>query len=71
MNKYFDLFLEEVRLTYGKEIAEVCKNKLSSIKDVKDVNDVNEVKILGEAKKETGFDPKKSSLYAAGLRFNT
>lgn len=57
--KLFDLFLEEVRLTYGDQISQICRNKLIAIESV---DDIDEIKILEAAKQEAGFDPDLSSL---------
>ena len=62
----FDLFLEEVSLTYGDKVAEICREKLSRTTST---DDVDEMAILDAAKQEAGFRPDLSSLSAASLHF--
>ena len=62
----FDLFLDQVRLTYGVKVAEICREKLSRTTSV---DDVDEMAFLDAAKQEAGFRPDLSSLSAASLHF--
>lgn len=51
----FEMFLQEVRLTYGNAIAERCRLKLDSHL----FGDIDLFVVLAEAKKEVGFDSEK------------
>lgn len=49
---YKEDFIEEVRITYGSKIAEICDRKLLELGPT---DDVNELDILASAKAEAGF----------------
>lgn len=64
----FSLFLDEVRITYGNQIKEICRRKLEQCQSIADVD---ELVILHEAKEEAGFKIENSSLAPNYINFTT